>query len=214
VGSVLVGKVGYWQPFFSIGSIFSVVGAGLIYTLNLDSTAAQYIGYQVVVSIGTGLTMQIPNIIAQAISSQVDMSVTVSMALCKFHFKSLVSSLAHHIPIVFQFLGATVGISAATNIMDNVIISSLPTNNPNITATKVLAAGSSSLREYFPDPDDLSIVVNAYMNGLHAAWIWSIALSGVGLLASFFAEWKSLRPADVKKRLEAKKVASGTPTDA
>lgn len=210
-----MGKVGYWQLFFCIGSIFSVVGSGLIYTLNLDSTAAQYIGYQVVVSIGTGLTIQIPIIIAQAISSQVDMSVTLSMSLCKSHFRSLVSSsLDHRIPLVFQFLGATVGVSAATNIMNSVIISSLPTNNPNITASKVLAAGSSSLRESFSDPDDLSIVVNAYMNGLHAAWIWSIALPGIGLLASFFAEWKGLRPADVKKRLKAKKAASGSPAGA
>lgn len=189
-----------------------MVGAGLIYTLNLHSTAAQYIGYQVVVSIGTGLTMQIPIIIAQAISSHVDISVTLSMALCKSRLTCLVSSsAAHRIPPVFQFLGATVGVSAATNIMDNVIISSLPTDNPNITAAHVLAAGSSTLREYFPDPDDSSVVVNAYMNGLHAAWIWSIALSGVGLLASFFAEWKSLPSTDAKKKLEAEKTASETP---
>ncbi|KAF2138889.1 uncharacterized protein K452DRAFT_328628 [Aplosporella prunicola CBS 121167] len=196
VGSVLVGKIGYWQPFFWIGSIFSVVGAGLIYTLDLHSTAAHYIGYQVVVSIGTGLTIQIPIIIAQAISSQLDMSVTVSIAL------------------FFQFIGATIGVSVATNIMDNVIISSLPANNPNITAANVLEAGSSSLREYFPNPDDLNIVVNAYMDGLRAAWVWSIVLVGVGLLASFFAEWKSLRPEDVKKRLEAKKSVSELPADA
>lgn len=206
-----MGKVGYWQPFFWIGSIFSVVGAGLIYTLNLHSTAAQYIGYQVVVSIGTGLTIQIPLIIAQAISSQVDMSVTLSMALCKSRLTCLFpSSLAHHIPAVFQFLGATVGVSAATNIMDNVIISSLPTDNTNITAAHVLAVGSSNLREYFPDPDDFAIVVNAYMNGLRAAWIWSIALSGVGLLAAFFAGWKSLRPTEAKEEVEAEKAASET----
>ena len=177
-----------------------MVGAGLIYTLNLHSTAAHYIVYQVVVSIGTGLTIQPPLIIAQAISSQVDMSVTLSMALCKSRLTCLVSSSpAHHIPPVSQFLGATVGVSAATNIMENVIISSLPTDNPNITAAHVLAAGSSNLRDCFPDPDDFSVVVNAYMNGLRAAWIWSIALSGVGLLVSFFAEWKSLRPTDAKK---------------
>lgn len=99
--------------------------------------------------------------------------------------------------------------------MENVIISSLPKNNTNISAATVLAAGSSSLRQVFPDPEDLRIVVGAYMDGLHAAWIWSIALSAAGLLASLFAEWswKSLRPADVKKRLEAKKAASETPTD-
>lgn len=53
------------QPFFWVGSVFSVVGQGLIYTLGVNSTAAQYIGYQTVVSIGAELTIQVPVLIAQ-----------------------------------------------------------------------------------------------------------------------------------------------------
>jgi len=87
--------------------------------------------------------------------------------------------------------------------MENIILSSLPSNNLIVTPAKVLEAGSSGLREYFPDPDDLDIVVEAYVQGLHSAWIWSIALLGVGLLASLFTQWESLRPADAKKPVEA-----------
>jgi MFS transporter, DHA2 family, glioxin efflux transporter len=95
-------------------------------------------------------------------------------------------------------------VSAAQNIMNNIIIKSLLTNNPNISPAKVLTAGSASVRDAFPDPEDYAIVIDAYMNGLRAAWIWSIVLAGLSFLLAFLAEWKSVRPEDVKKRNEAK----------
>jgi MFS transporter, DHA2 family, glioxin efflux transporter len=87
--------------------------------------------------------------------------------------------------------------------MNNIIVKSLPTNNPNISPAKVLAAGFPSVHDTFPDPEDFAIVINAYMNGLRGAWIWSIALAGLSFLLAFFAEWKSVRQEDIKKRNEA-----------
>ena len=87
--------------------------------------------------------------------------------------------------------------------MNNVIVSSLPMNNPRISSGKVLAAGSNGLRQAFLEPDDLNTVVNAYMTGLKAAWVWSIVLSGLAFLISFGAEWKSIR-VDQMKRTEHK----------
>lgn len=110
--------------------------------------------------------------------------------------------------LVFQFAGGTIGVSAAQNIMNNIIIKSLPTNNSNISPAKVLAAGSASVHDAFPNPKDFSIVINAYMKGLRAAWIWSIATAGLSLLIAFLAEWKSVRQEDVKKRNETKAEAT------
>jgi MFS transporter, DHA2 family, glioxin efflux transporter len=55
----------------------------MIYTLDLNSPASHWIGYQVLAGIGTGITVQLPVIVAQAISTRPDMSVTVGIALCK-----------------------------------------------------------------------------------------------------------------------------------
>ncbi|KAI1390801.1 putative MFS transporter [Hypoxylon trugodes] len=186
LGSLLLGKVGYYQPFLFIGGIFVAVGSGMIYTLEPNSTAGQYIGYQVLAAIGSGLVIQVNVIVAQAFSSRADIAVTVAIVL------------------LWQFVGGTIGVSAAQNIMNNVILQSLPTDNPNLSPSAVLAAGSGDLRALFPDPDDLNIVVNAYMRGLKAAWIWSIALSSLAVVISLGAEWKSVRADDVKKRAESK----------
>lgn len=95
--------------------------------------------------------------------------------------------------------------SAAQNIQDNIILKSLPKDQPNIDPAVVLAAGSKKLSDVFTDPADLEIVVSAYMKGLRAAWVWSIVLSGLAFLVAFGAEWKSIRPEDVERRAEAKR---------
>ncbi|EAW12043.1 MDR family MFS transporter [Aspergillus clavatus NRRL 1] len=190
VGSLLLGKVGYYPPFLTFGAMFVTLGTGLMYTMGPDATAGQYIGYQVLAAIGSGLVIQLNVIVAQAITPRVDMSVTVATVL------------------FFQFIGGTVGVSAATNIMNNVLINSVTRDSPNISVADVVAAGSGGLARAFPRKEDFDAVVHAYMNGINAAWIWCIALAGLAFLVSFGAEWKSLRPEAVKKRNEQKAAAA------
>lgn len=78
----LVGKVGYFQPFLVIGAIFATVGAGLLYSLDIGSSAGQYIGYQVLVGIGVGTSIQIPVIAAQALSDMAEIPCVTAVVLC------------------------------------------------------------------------------------------------------------------------------------
>lgn len=82
ISSILVGKLGYYQGFLWVGAIFATVGAGFIYTLEPTSKANAYIGYQVLVSIGSGIVVQLPVIVAQVISPPVDVAITVAIILC------------------------------------------------------------------------------------------------------------------------------------
>jgi MFS transporter, DHA2 family, glioxin efflux transporter len=84
ISSVAIGKVGYYQPFLWVGAFLATVGSGMIYTLQISSPAAHYIGYQVIAGIGIGAALQVPLIVAQGISSRADMAVAVSSILCKF----------------------------------------------------------------------------------------------------------------------------------
>jgi MFS transporter, DHA2 family, glioxin efflux transporter len=84
VGSAAIGKIGYFQPFLIVGSMLAAIGAGLIYTFDLDTPPSKFIGYQVVAGTGIGLAIQIPIIVAQATSSAADVSVAMSSMLCKW----------------------------------------------------------------------------------------------------------------------------------
>lgn len=51
-GSITV--VGWYAPFMWFGSAIFAVGAGLLYTLKVNSPAGQWIGYQVLAGLGAG----------------------------------------------------------------------------------------------------------------------------------------------------------------
>ncbi|KAI1358477.1 putative MFS transporter [Xylaria arbuscula] len=189
LGSIAVSRLGYYKAFLIVGAIFLTIGGGLIYTLEPESGPGKYIGYQVFTAIGSGLVIQLNVIVAQALTARSDVAVATAIVL------------------FWQFIGGTIGVSAAENIMNNYIVQSIPTNNPNVTAAKVLATGANDLRNAFPDPADLAIVVNAYVRGLKAAWIFGTVLTGLSFLVALCAEWRSIRPEDVKKEAEKKAAA-------
>lgn len=62
----LITVVGYYTPFMYIAAIAMPIGAGLLSTLQPDSSSAKWIGYQIIFGIGIGCGMQQPLIAAQA----------------------------------------------------------------------------------------------------------------------------------------------------
>jgi MFS family permease len=58
---IAVRKIGrYWQ-FMISGPIIGAVGAGLLYTINADTSNAKLIGYQIITGFGIGNTFQAPS---------------------------------------------------------------------------------------------------------------------------------------------------------
>ncbi|KXX83200.1 putative HC-toxin efflux carrier TOXA [Madurella mycetomatis] len=162
--------VGWYQPWLMTGATIAAIGSGLIYMLDIDSTSAQWIGFQFVAGLGTGLSMQPPVIIANAITPKEDNSMAMSDVL------------------FFQFIGGTLGIGIAQAIFNNGLINSLPEFVPNVTTMEVLSVGAYNLQNVFTG-ETLLGVLRAYMVGLHNAWIMSIAGAAVAvflpLLGSF-----------------------------
>ena len=56
-----------------VGSAIFTVGAGLLYTLKVNSSAGIWIGYQILTGIGAGASVQIPFIAVQVVLSAKDM---------------------------------------------------------------------------------------------------------------------------------------------
>lgn len=79
----LVTYTGYYQPLVWAGSAIAVVGSGLLYLLNVDSSTGVWIGYQIVAGVGFGLAFQIPIISIQASVETDDIAAATAMVLCK-----------------------------------------------------------------------------------------------------------------------------------
>ena len=174
IGGGLVGKVGYFQPFLILGSILAIIGAGLMYSLDIHSSAGQYIGYQIIFGAGLGISIQVPVIAAQALSSLADIPLVTASIL------------------FFQLGSGAFSVSAAQSIFDNILISKLPVLAPGVSAAEIVVAGSTGIRQHFT-MEQIPGILLSYMAGLKAAWAMGIALAGVTLLVSFLPEWRSIK---------------------
>jgi hypothetical protein len=82
---IIFTKFPFYQLYLLIGASFTAVGAGLLYTLKVDSFAGKYIGYQFVVGFGNGVCQQIPLTVVQTFSQPEDLAISMSTVLCKLH---------------------------------------------------------------------------------------------------------------------------------
>lgn len=80
---ILFTKFPNFQLYLLVGASFTTIGAGLLYTLKVDSYAGYYIGYQFVIGFGNGVCQQIPLTVVQAFSKPEDLATSMSTVLCK-----------------------------------------------------------------------------------------------------------------------------------
>jgi hypothetical protein len=146
----------------------------MIYTLQVPSGAAKWIGYQLLSDFGAGAGAQIPFIAVQVVLSAKDMP--TGNALASF----------------FNSLGGAIAISIAQNIFMNGLISNLPKDAPGVDPQIVVGAGAMYLRKVI-NPEELPGVLLAYMAGLKHAFVVSIACGALATICACFVEWKSVK---------------------
>lgn len=81
---VLISKTGLLQPFYLISGLLSTAGAALLYTLDINSSMARYVGPQLLLGFGIGLGNQIPMIAVQSFSKTSEVESATGIMLSTF----------------------------------------------------------------------------------------------------------------------------------
>lgn len=178
VSSIFAGAgitvVGFYKPFMiAAGAVFTV-GAGLIYTLHVNSNAGMWVGYQLLCGFGAGMGVQIPFIAVQVVLNSKDMP------------------SGNAIAIFFNSLGGAVSISIAQNVFSNGLVKYMPQYAPEVSPAIVYQAGATHLREVIT-PADLVGVLLAYCKALDDSFVLAIAVGGITTVCACFVEWKSVK---------------------
>ncbi|KAF4991200.1 hypothetical protein FDECE_14121 [Fusarium decemcellulare] len=155
------------------GSALAVIGAGLLYTLEVDTSAGKWIGYQLIAGVGWGLALQVPIIVAQSSAAPEDVSSVTALIL------------------LFQCLGGTMFNSAAQAAFVNHMSNTLPNNAPGVDIQTVIQTGATEIRDVFSSSEVAGIVAS-YMAGIKVAIAIAAAGGGVGLLFSLCNERRRL----------------------
>ncbi|RTE76763.1 hypothetical protein BHE90_008755 [Fusarium euwallaceae] len=179
VSGIFISATGHGVPVMIFGSTLGVIGAGLLYTLDVDSSMGEWIGYQILGGIGWGGALQVPIIVSQASAAAQDISSVTAMIL------------------LFQCLGGTMFNSAAQAAFVNSMIKTLPSDVPGIDVQAVVQTGATEIRHVFSSSEVVGIVAS-YMTGLKLTFAIAIAGAGLGVVASVCNDHKRLGKKAVK----------------
>ena len=184
-GGAVVMKTGRAQQVMFIGSMLGTVAVGLLYTLDIGTSQAKWIGYQFFIGASLAFAIMHGLTIAQAYVANEDLTAVTANLLCMCFcdlFCSKDDSLLTCFT-VFQTLGGAFSVSAGQAAFTNRLLAVLPTKAPLVQPALVLLTGASQLRQAIP-PNSLPGVLEAYMVGIKAAFAVAIAFAGVAFLCS------------------------------
>ncbi|KAL3431922.1 major facilitator superfamily-domain-containing protein [Aspergillus tetrazonus] len=179
-GMALV-KIGIVPLFWVVGGILGTVGAGLFYTMDVDTSTGKWIGFQIIVGFTVGWTFQVALSNGQVHASPEDMSQVT--AIINF----------------FVTVGGAIFLSAAQCAFNNQLLKELAATLPEIDPAIALATGATQIREAF-EPNQIPLVISAYMVGLKAVFAIIIAAFGIAtLIGGSLGSWKRLHKDSLAK---------------
>ncbi|KAI0976599.1 major facilitator superfamily domain-containing protein [Xylaria arbuscula] len=173
VSGIVVRIIGYYAPPAMFGAAVFTIGAGLMYTFQVNTSQARWVGYQVLAGAGAGAAFQMPLLAVQ--TSLPEKEVPTGNALVGF----------------FLTLGSSIGVSIAQNIFSSSLRAALGAIK-GIDAEAIIAAGAAGARAATP-PALLPDVLEAYDRAVMTTFIYPIATGGLGFILTLFWRFNSLK---------------------
>lgn len=178
VGSIssggLVQRLGYYTPFMIVGACLMAVGSGLITTWDMGSKSGEWIGFQVILGLGVGWTMQHPNLAIQIVLAKQD--VPTGTALLS----------------LFQTLGGAVFVAVGQNLFIDKFTGGLE-GIPGINPGEVTNSGATDLKNVVPAQEQIR-VLSAYNESLTQGPFFAALIVGcLALPAALGMEWRSVK---------------------
>jgi MFS family permease len=170
---ILVSKLGYYTPFFTLSTVLMTIGAGLLTTLTPTTGHAKWIGYQVLFGLGLGSGMQQPLNVVQTLLGRSD--IATGSAVVMF----------------LRFLAPAVFLPVAQNVFLALLVSRM-SNLPSIDPHVVLNGGATELR-HLVTGNDLNILLSDYNAAIVDVFYMVVAMAGLTICGSVLVEWRSLK---------------------
>ncbi|CAK7234660.1 hypothetical protein SBRCBS47491_009023 [Sporothrix bragantina] len=173
VGGFSTQKVGYYTPFAISGACLLAIGAGLLYTLEPNTSEGRWIGYQILYGFGMGLVFQAPNLAVQTVLPRRDVPIGTSLMFFS------------------QLMGATIIVSIGENVLDNELVRKL-SGLPGFTPDLVTSGGATSLLDALP-ASVRPQAVPLYNEALRTVFLIGVIVSCMATLGAASLEWRSIK---------------------
>ncbi|KAI8720323.1 MFS domain-containing protein [Fusarium sp. LHS14.1] len=177
VASILTGvlttRVGYYMPFLILGICIAAIGAGVLTCLHVNTSAGQWIGYQVLHGFGLGACFQAPNMAAQTVLPRDEVSIGASLMLFA------------------QTLFGAIFVSVGQNVLNSERAKRLAKFS-NITPEQIESVGVTGLFKMIPDKYQ-GAALQAYNSSLSVCFRVALITACLAILGGLVMEWRSVK---------------------
>lgn len=175
VSGVFVSIVGYFVPPAVVGGMIATAGCGILRLLSQSTPTAYWIGFEVLVAAGFGMSIQQGFTAVQAVLSPDEISIGTA---------AIVAS---------QSLGGAIFLSVGNTLFQNHLMQASAQNSvPGVDIQAVLEAGATAFENLVP-ASSLPQLLIVYNEALRVTFTVAIPLAGVAAIAACFMEWKSVK---------------------
>lgn len=183
---ILTSRTGYYTPFLLIGICITAVGAGLLTTLNVDTTTGMWIGYQILYGWGFGGCVQAPNMAAQTVLPRDQVSIGAALMLFG------------------QTLFGSIFVSIGQNVLDGQLVKRLAAF-ATVTPAQIESAGATGLASLIPEQFHGAYLA-AYNSSLRVCFVIGVIVACISILGGLGMEWRSVKaqPDTGGERIEKK----------
>lgn len=193
LNGITVHKVGYYTPSAIVGACIMSIGAGLLTTLELDTNAGRWVGYQILYGFGMGMCFQASNLAAQTVLPTRDVPIGASLMF------------------FMQLLGAAVFIPVGQYILLTQLAHKLD-GVAGLDIHAISTSGATSLSSSVPEHLRHTVLL-AYNAALRDVFRLGLAMTCLILLGIAGLEFKSVKKEakatrDAVSKLEAGEVSS------
>ncbi|KAJ9302642.1 hypothetical protein DTO271G3_16 [Paecilomyces variotii] len=166
LGGVLITLFGHVGPFTVAGSIFMAVGAGLLTTLDSNTSVSKWIGYQIIYALGAAFGRQCPSVCLQNLLPEKD------------------APFAYTLITFVSFVAGAIFVSTAQALFSNRLVDGLEgLGTSKAEATASLAKGVTSLTQGLSD-DAKTAVLHVLNTSIVNAWRLPVALSSMSIVGA------------------------------
>jgi MFS family permease len=169
-GGIAITKLGYYSPFFIVGSGLGLIGSALLYTTTTTTSAANIYGYTILVGLGAGMYSQAGFAVAQA-------------KVPKEQVGSAIGFLT-----TGQLLGAVMSLTIGGTVLINNATSGLSALLPDVPIEVIKNAIAGTAGSFFSelDPQTREAALGVIVGSIDKVYILTITAGAVGFVASVF----------------------------
>ena len=169
----LVSRIGYYTPFMIFGVCLTAIGAGLLTTLEVNTSKGKWVGFQILYGFGLGSCSQAPNMAAQTVLPREDVSIGASLMFFG------------------QLLFGAIFNSVGQNVLDNQLANRLA-SIPGITRQVIQNTGATSLLSLVPAGYH-SAALTSYNDSLRVCFQVALIMACLSILGALTMEWRTVR---------------------